>query len=354
MKRLLFAALTLLTYYLAAMYRYPPLMALCGIELITAAVSVVLARRFCCALRPAFPQKGGAAQAETKFSCVIRIAYAGKLPTGRFHIRMRTEYPEEKRRTVFQLSDRCGHGGRDLEFQLMPPYCGLLYIRLERLRAYDYFSLFSFQKRLAEEMRVAVFPKPYAVQIDLSAWEGAGGQPAGEGTVSKPGDAHHEIRQIREYRAGDSTRHIHWNLSARTEQLWLKEYERETDSTVNLILDMAAEPNIEERSAFYTLVSALTLGLLNNAAAVRLYWFDMEKHVWETALTDGAASCRDALFRLYQAGVFKAEPPDSSPPCGENAFRLDLSLTWYFGDTRLYQFSSETLEQDIRERSFVL
>lgn len=363
MRRLLFLVLMLLTYYLAGMYRYLPLMALCGIELILAAVSIPLSHRFCRALHPAFSQKSETAQAEATFPCIIRVAYSGRLPTGRFRVRLRTGYPTEKKQSVFQFSGKCAHGGQDFEFRFTAPYCGLLQIQLERLRAYDYFSLFFFQKRLSETMQVAVFPKRFAAKIDLSAWDGAGGQSTEERTISRPGDAHYEIRQIREYRPGDSMRHIHWNLSAKTDQLWLKEYERETDSTAHMVLDIIslAGPNIVEHSSFYTLVSALTLGFLKNAAAVRLYWFDIEKRGWETALVGNPDQCRDALLRLYQTGIPRIDPLDwieqkvqLLPPCVENAFRLNLGLTWYFRDTKLFQFSSKTLERDIQERNFVL
>lgn len=358
MKVPFYLALTILTGYLAGMYRYPPLMALCGIEVIIFIISVCLSRRFCRALRPEFSRKSGAAQTGDEFPCVIRVEYDRWLPTGGFHVRLRAGYPGEKKRSVFQLSGKCGHGGQDLEFALTAPYCGLLQIQLERLRAYDLFSLFSFQKRLSDEMQIAVFPRPFAVGVNLSVWEGAGGLSAEEETIGRPGDAYHEIRQIREYRTGDSIRHIHWNLSAKTDQLWLKEYERKTDTTAHLVLDMrsSVEPGIEERSAFYTLLSALTLGLLKHMAAVRLYWFDMEKRGWETASIGDTNQCQDALFRLYQSKT-RSELMDGKlppPPCGEDAFRLDLGLTWYFRDIRLFQFSSETLERDIREKRFIL
>lgn len=361
---LVFAALFLLIYYLAGMYRYLPLMALCGIELLLAIVSIPLSLRFCRALHPDFLQKSDVAQAEANFPCTIRVSYSGWFPTGRFHIRLRVGYYAGKKQTTFWLSGKCGQDGQDLEFQIAAPYCGLMRIQADRLRAYDYFSLFSFRKRLAEEMQVAVFPRQLVLQVDLSAWDGTGGQPTEDQVISSPGDAHHEIQQIREHRTGDSMRHIHWNLSAKTDQLWLKEYERETDFTAYLVLDMISlvEPSIEERSAFYTLLSALTLGLLKNVAAVRLYWFDTEKCGWETALVGGTAQCQDAMFRLYQVGIPKMEPLDwaerkglwTLPPCGENAFRLDLSLTWYFRDTKLFRFSLKDLERDIQERSFIL
>ena len=70
------------------------------------------------------------------------------------------------------------------------------------------------------------------------------------------GDARHEIRQVREYRSGDSLRSVHRNLSARSGNLWIKEYERETEGAARVFLDLsefsAAGPS--ERDSFYRLL----------------------------------------------------------------------------------------------------
>lgn len=52
--------------------------------------------------------------------------------------------------------------------------------------------------------------------------------------VNRSGNSVDDIRQIREYQTGDSYRHIHWNLSAKTGSLLVKEFSQETDIEVNV------------------------------------------------------------------------------------------------------------------------
>ena len=59
-------------------------------------------------------------------------------------------------------------------------------------------------------------------------------------SLQRPGESDQEIRQIREYRPGDARRFIHWNQSARTGDLWIKEYERQEEPCAVLLLDSGA------------------------------------------------------------------------------------------------------------------
>lgn len=81
-----------------------------------------------------------------------------------------------------------------------------------------------------------------------------------------PGNNYEEVRQIREYRDGDSVRHIYWNQTARRDSLWVKEYEEETKGRAVLFLDLKDGKDKTESAldAFYTLAQALIQGLMRN------------------------------------------------------------------------------------------
>ena len=57
-----------------------------------------------------------------------------------------------------------------------------------------------------------------------------------------------EFAEHRQYNLGDSTRHIDWKLYGRTDKLYLKKYEEETNLRARLIIDTSASMYYPEGS----------------------------------------------------------------------------------------------------------
>ena len=88
-------------------------------------------------------------------------------------------------------------------------------------------------------MTVIVFPRKYEMNIDPGIFS-QDGDDEDRRSLSLQGNNYGEIRQIREYRPGDPVRNIHWNQTARTGQLWVKEYEeREQAGGYRLLLGLS-------------------------------------------------------------------------------------------------------------------
>ena len=340
----------LLTYYLAGMYRSLPLMTLAVAQLLLAVVLFALSRYFRGRLTVRFPTRSGATEVGMTTNFRVVIQSGGRLPVSRIGLRLCVGYRDSPESTeeLFYSGER---GKNELELQTRFPYCGLANVQLDEIRAFDYLSLFSSAKVLFEEMEIAVFPGDASLSITASDFGLNGNLLTREQTVNRPGDAFHEIRQIREYRTGDPNRRIHWNLSAKTDKLWIKEYQRETDPTVELYLDMtgAFYAAQEEYSAFYTLLSALVLGLLKEAAAVKVHWYKGKDHVTKSVCDAG--ECRELLLALYQTDF---DEETLTVPSVKEGFQLTLSLSLWQGEQLIYQFSPDTLEREIKEKTFIL
>lgn len=360
MKKIVFFLLMLFTFYWAGMYRSLPLMVLCLAELLLFIVLLILPR----ALRPrlsiAFPKQNETAQANAETVCRVAVRNKGKLPVGRIALRLRVWYAQDSKGVEKKIYGGAPCGESVLEFALCPAYCGLLLMQIDRLRVYDYLSLCSSAKRIKEEMHVAIFPCEQALRIKLadSGWDRSGALE--EQTHDRPGDTFNEIRQIREYRVGDSSRHIHRNLSARTDRLWIKEYEKDTDLRTDVLLDLTglSDASTPEKSAFYQLFSALVLGLLKETAAVRVHWYAVGGDNRLHADIVNEEQCRELLLLLYQTELAQDERPPETPERAEDfgglVFRLTADLSLFAGDTLLHRFSAETLERELLEKTFVV
>lgn len=341
----------LLTWYLAGMYRYLPLMALCGMELLLIAASYILVRIFRKKLTITFPTKSREAFVGEVFSCKLSAHYGGRLPISCFRLRIKGGYAGEKRRKAWKIYGSLADGKEEMEFTVMAQYCGMIQFRIEKLKLYDYFSLFSVKKKLGEEMQVAVFPKEWAMQIKWQSkdWE----ENLNLQEQFFPGDTSQEIYQVREYRYGDSNRHIHWNLSARSDDLFIKEYCREEGAGIFIFLDLVDKKKLplEQLSSFYTLFFSLVMGLL---AKVQIVWVCFGG---QEAAVHNEKECREFLFMLYQADDWKEntmEDDGEKEMMGQGAFLLNGDLQLFWDQKLIFQFSTKNLEQEIREKVFVL
>jgi uncharacterized protein (DUF58 family) len=359
MKKLGFILSCLFIWYLAGMYRYPPLMILAQLELIFFLVSFFLSRYFRSRLAVEVLRQSDTAEKGTQFTCIIRAYNRGKLPVSNFRIRLWYGYGQELRPEMRHVYGGSESGENLLRLELSGKYCGMIHLKMSRLRVYDYLNLFSASKKLNEEMWIAVFPQEKGLQLELPSLCYQESNLPQELRVGNGEETRNEIRQLREYRTGDSNRYIHWNQSARMGQLWVKEYEKETDYKVLLFLDLDGiwEAKISGRDHFYELLSALLLGLLRKSAAVRVCWYDGERKCFVNEEATNKSQCRDILLMLYRMGWKAWDPKDRQQ--AENyplkgTFKLDMKLCWYWNGTLIFQFDGEELDDQITYKQFVI
>lgn len=368
MRRFLFIFLTLLTFYLAGVYRYLPLMVLSAMEAAYFVISFFLPRYFRKSLSIEAVRHSDCVEKGGQLACGFRVINKGRLPVSRFGVRLRYRYGHGSNgKGIFQRKSKIIYGGCDrgesvLHFEISGCYCGRMYLQMDRLYAYDYLSLFSVRGKVDEKIEVAVFPQERELYIELPSFSYRENNQSQELAAGQGMDAHSEIRQLREYRPEDSNRYIHWNQSARTGSLVVKEYEKETDFAVELLLDVAGlwEAKASETDAFYELVSALVLGLLKRAAAVRVHWYDGHQKCLVDAGVVNAEQCRDMLFKLYRINVQgdsaarEKEELERRFMAQGSAFRLGVDLCWYWNQTLIFRFSREKLEEQIARGNYVI
>lgn len=182
--------------------------------------------------RVEFAQERWVVRREGKAVCTIRTQYDGKLPLGRYRLRLIAEYAGKRRMKSPYIY---GSGEGELAIPLAPSHLGWLEVWVWRTEVFDYLALFPVRISYRERAYMAVLPprRQMHVQKILDT-----GMYAGEGEERRLTlGGGEEIRQLREYAAGDPYRLIHWNQTARTDVLWVKEYEPESEQSVVIYLD---------------------------------------------------------------------------------------------------------------------
>lgn len=276
-------------------------------------------------------------------------------------------YTGEKAATR-EIYGSCNRGESVFQFEITGRYCGIMTVGVVRLRVYDYLALFSASGKVQETVEMAVYPGGQALNLDRlfpGDWADSGFM---EQTAPGSGESGSEIRQLREYRSGDSGRYIHWNQSARTGRLWVKEYEKESDARACLFLDLdgLGDGDIRKRDAFYELLSALILGLLEKVRMVRVRWYDCRRKCFEEKEVGDRGQSRELLlmlYRMYQGGscgemgrtggeaMSPAETGSlEAQEAGQSFLTLDGDLRLYWKGELVCGFSARHLEDQIRGR----
>jgi len=109
----------------------------------------------------------------------------------------------------------------------------------------------------------------------------ARGARAGERIHTRAG-AGLEFHDYRHYRAGDDVRHVDWNVSARLDQLFMKLFAAEVDTTLNILLDVSASMAFGSPSKFNycrRLAAALAVIGLSNMDRIAVTLF--QSHLGE-------------------------------------------------------------------------
>lgn len=354
MKKFAFLALLFLLYYIAVMYGSPALMVIFLAQLILMLIMLILSFYLRNHLSVSFSDQLIFAEMGKNYTLKMNTENAARLPVSRFMVPLiiRCEETGEKyRRTV---PGSCACGKDTVTFEDKMKHCGIYQVDMKWLEIYDYLTLFSRKKAMKSRVETAVFPPKINMKIRfVSAGQKMADQYQTESFL--PGSGYDEIRQIREYRAGDPPRHIHWNQTARTGRLWVKEYEEEPEGKVCLSLDMSgmSKRSPDEKDHFYILLYAVLRGLLKGGRHVLVCWDgEGQTGIYQKEVRD-ERECSDFLLMLYrkQGGTARHN--------GRNRMteRYDVmcltdNLFLYMGNRLIYQFSHENLIQELTGNTF--
>lgn len=121
----------------------------------------------------------------------------------------------------FHISVPAG-GNEKKVFPVSSKYCGRIEIRIIRARMYDFLHLFLREENVDAVKNVMIFPLGKEQgKIDTSVY--ISGEDEVEESQTKGSDFS-EVSEIREYIPGDNLKDIHWKLSAKKEELMVKEH----------------------------------------------------------------------------------------------------------------------------------
>ncbi|MBC7958998.1 MAG: DUF58 domain-containing protein [Vallitaleaceae bacterium] len=157
-------------------------------------------------------------------------------------------------------------------------YRGSYFLGIEKIVIKDFFNLFALNFVNIEKQKILVYPlireiKHLVIRNAVSE--------ATESIISFDKFDSSLFADVRDYRAGDSFRSIHWKLSSKYNQLMTKEYEGNVNNKSKIlinsdILPFTFEENIVIEEYVVEGAVALLKYLLENNTPIEMFWYKSE------------------------------------------------------------------------------
>lgn len=207
----------------------------------------------------------------------MMICQNGFLPVTQMHVDMICEplfggepevYP-----LVFSVDGRQKY---QYIYDLSRSECGKVRLKVNKICLWDYFHYFSVNKQIRLSEEVVFLPKIYETAVTVCE---ATRHFAGETEDYEPeaaGPDNSQIYQVREYRPGDRLQMIHWKLTARNDELYVKEASEPICFAVGIFMDLSRQEKVsaELMEAMIETVLSISNGLLEQKCRHFIVWYD--------------------------------------------------------------------------------
>ncbi len=184
-------------------------------------------------------------------------------------------------------------------YQLTPPRRGVFNVGPFYLYGGDPFGFYKCWRRLEERTELTVLPKPVMFKFTRPASVSRLSQDEME-TIANPGNST-EFLGVREYRQGDSLRHVHWPSTARLGTLISRQYEQNVAaaiSTLVLVEDQMLRGTPSENPLEYSLTMVASLAHATLSERFMLHYLALHGDKHDTLSGHGRAFYEELAIRL--------------------------------------------------------
>lgn len=171
---------------------------------------------------------------------------------------------------------RTGLGARGKEtltWNLKSRYCGKMRIALESINSGGLLNLFDLRETRREECFCMVLPNLFPIEVTLT--EGfVLNQESVRYSGTRRGEDPAEIYGLREYLPGDSLKHIHWKLTGKMGEWYIKELGMPIENSILLLYESPSDQDSPEvTDARMEALLSLSQALLSKDYAHQIGWY---------------------------------------------------------------------------------
>lgn len=195
---------------------------------------------------------------------------------------------------------------RDRRVPVVMYNCGNVAITVEKVRIYDYLSIFAWTiGKHFETHNVLVLPPMKEIYLGKDRWYNETSEDSDRFSLYKKGDDPSEIFNIRNYADGDKIQRIHWKLSSKTGELMVKEGSLPLTKEIHIFIDLCAKGEREERNHIVNLliqgVYSIAMFMIERGIPQAYIWYDKKNGV----IQEYSVEQEEQLYWMFQE-LFKS------------------------------------------------
>lgn len=280
-----------ITLYFFFMYDDEVVKALVAVEVIYFAVSMVYLIVIKGKMSASMVSRSLIAEKNKEISITFRVINKSICPWVNICAVFKVEnlYTGEKKRYRHN-----GYVGREENKVMIVPLrikeCGNIKVTLEKVEVFDALFILKVGKKIAESSYIGVLPECHLMPIEITRRTREFIADADEYSDKEKGDDSSEIYQIREYREGDSIHNIHWKMTAKEDEIMVKENSKPLAASVLIWLNMEKnqkysgqntiaflrnkDENRKQISNMFEMVASVSLSLLEDKCVHMVAWYE--------------------------------------------------------------------------------
>lgn len=225
-----------------------------------------------------------------------------------------------------------------LRLKITARYAGKISFRLDRARIYDYLKLSGWRLPVKRDiMQVLVAPDMYQVHLDLEDMAARFKEEGDAHSHERSGDDAAEVFDIRAFRDGDTLFRVHWKLTAKTEDLLVKEFSMPLENTVLLLVDLQLPEGLAwthmQMDGMLTLVASISYSLMVQGCPHEVAWLAQSLEEFNRLSITSENEIYEMAGCLIDAGVYERqcdleEIYRESYSLGSNSKMLKVDTGW--------------------------
>lgn len=275
--RLIFAAAAMFfSGYVMIMYESPWCMELIVFGCLIIVVSYIISCFMKHAITIDFSVKNNVVQKGKRIPVLLVVKNKSYLPIQNINVEVFVERTDHSSRRYFHV--QCAVDGKEtayVELFLESGYCGFVSVKADKCEVWDYLKLFKRRIKCDIASAIIVIPEIYPASVEVVSgfryFTGSGD------TYSEveSGDDPSEVFEVRNYRAGDKMQKIHWKLSARNDDLFVKDYSEPVGFAIVLVLDFGKGALSElDFDSMMTIIFSISDRLIQDGYTHYIAWID--------------------------------------------------------------------------------
>lgn len=309
MRAVVYLFVTAATAYTAILYRNFSLTCLFAAEVFMAVFSAVILLSLHKKISAEISIPIPVADRGQKVGVQVRVRNRGWFPAARVRIRTvcRQQFGEE--REAFSLNGSVADRGETvLRADVSASFSGRVFLTVRDIRVSDYLGILTLRMPAGQEAYFHVMPEIYDVPLLVSEQAKRFSGDSDIFDEKKSGDDVSEIFQIREYRGGDRMQRVHWKMSARTDELMVKDYSLPLGYPV--ILFLSFQKSGKRRENFEKMLSAaisVSFALAREQCRHYLAWYQGDEQRIVRVRLENDEQIYGALEAVYGAVPYSEE-----------------------------------------------